>query len=103
MITWLLHKALKETPPGPSGREKGGRVEQQGMAKLDCHLSDPETDREGSAYSPGGQHEAALLVRLAGPVPASGTLTLRLSMAVQACGSGSSPFQLLLCPFEAEA
>lgn len=41
---------------------------------LDCHLSDLEIHRDNSAYSPGWQHEAALLVRLPGPDPASATL-----------------------------
>lgn len=99
LITWLLYKPLKEALPHPSGREKGGKGRTGGTAKLDCYLSDPEIDREGSAYSPGWQHEAALLVSRAGLASASGTLTLRLSMAGQGPWQWLIPFPTPLVPF----
>ena len=64
--------------------EQGGHA---GARSQNCHLSDLEIHREG-----GWQPQAALLGELPGPVPASVTLP-----------RGSSPLQLLLCPFEAEA
>lgn len=85
----------------PSGTDEGGEAEQGGQARArsqGCHLSGLGTHREGGTVFPGWQPQAALLVGLPGPVPASVTLPGGSAWQCRAGGSGSSPFQLLLCP-----